>query len=140
MFITPEEHKTHLYEASVRLIQGDDETILLSAIDGAEEEARGYLSRYDREAIFGAVGAARHPLLLIYVKDIAVWHFITLCNAGADLDFRRIRYERAIDWLRAVQRGDVSPTLPILDEDGDGLPDGPGEYLYGSNPKRENHF
>lgn len=140
MFLSPKELKTHLYEANIRLIQGDDETILLSAIDGAVEEASGYLSKYDREAIFGAEGEARHPLLLIFVKDIAVWHFITLCNAGADLDFRRFRYERAVDWLRSVQRGDISPMLPILDKDGDGQPDGPGEYLYGSNPKRENHF
>lgn len=139
MFITTDELKTHLYKENIRLIQGDDDTILLSAIEGAEEEMSGYLARYDRKAIFSATGDDRHALLLIFTKDIAVWHFITLCNAGADLDFRRFRYERAIAWLRQVQKGEVSPDLPILDEDGDGNVDSP-EYLYGSNPKRNNHF
>lgn len=139
MFITTDELKTHLYQENIRLIQGDDDTILLSAIEGAVEEVSGYLARYDCKAIFSAQGEDRHALLLIFTKDIAVWHFITLCNAGADLDFRRFRYERAIAWLRQVQKGEVSPDLPILDEDGDGHIDSP-EYLYGSNPKRYNHF
>ena len=139
MYITTDELKTQLYKENNRLIQGDDDTILLSAIEGAEEEASGYLAKYDRKAIFAQRGNDRHALLLIFLKDIAVWHFITLCNAGADLDFRRFRYERAISWLRAVQKGEVSPTLPLLDEDADGSPDNP-EYLYGSNPKRYNHF
>lgn len=139
MFITPDELKTHLYKENIRLIQGDDDTILLSAIEGAEEEAAGYLAKYDRKEIFAQQDSRRHPLLLIFLKDIAVWHFITLCNAGADLDFRRFRYERAISWLKAVQKGDVSPSLPLLDADGDGHADNP-EYLYGSNPKRDNHY
>ena len=140
MYITPEELKTHLYEANVRLIQGDDDTILLAAIDAAVQEAKGYLARYDLAAIFGAHGSERNALLLVFVKDIAVWHFITLCNAGVDMEFRRFRYERAISWLKAVQKGDVTPDLPILDADKDGEPDLPGEYIYGSNPKRTQHF
>ena len=140
MFLTPKELKTHLYREDIALIQGDDDTILLSSIDAAVPEARGYLARYDVAAVFGAVGEARNALLLTFTKDIAVWHFLNLCNSGNDLDLRRFRYERAIDWLKAVQRGDVTPDLPIRDEDGDGRDDGPGDFLYGSNPKRSQHF
>lgn len=140
MFLTPKELKTHLYREDIALIQGDDDTILLSSIDAAVAEARGYLARYDVAAVFGAVGEARNALLLTFTKDIAVWHFLNLCNSGNDLDLRRFRYERAIDWLKAVQRGDVTPDLPIRDEDGDGRDDGPGDFLYGSNPKRSQHF
>lgn len=140
MFLTPKELKTHLYREDIALIQGDDDTILLSAIDTAVAEARGYLARYDVAAVFGAVGEERNALLLTFTKDIAVWHFLNLCNSGNDLDLRRFRYERAIDWLKAVQRGDVTPDLPIRDEDGDGRDDGPGDFLYGSNPKRSQHF
>lgn len=140
MFITTDELKTHLYEDNVRLIQGDDDTILVAAIDGAIQEARGYLAKYDRDKIFTAVGDQRNGLLLIFVKDIATWHFVTLCNAGVDLDFRRFRYERAINWLKEVQRGNISPDLPIVDEDGDGKSDGVGDFIYGSNPKRNQHF
>ena len=140
MFLTPKELKTHLYREDIALIQGDDDTILLSSIDTAVAEARGYLARYDVAAVFGAVGEERIALLLTFTKDIAVWHFLNLCNSGNDLDLRRFRYERAIDWLKAVQRGDVTPDLPIRDEDGDGRDDGPGDFLYGSNPKRSQHF
>lgn len=140
MYLTPKELKTHLYREDIALIQGDDDTILLSSIDAAVAEARGYLARYDVAAVFGAVGEARNALLLTFTKDIAVWHFLNLCNSGNDLDLRRFRYERAIDWLKAVQRGDVTPDLPVRDEDGDGRDDGPGDFLYGSNPKRSQHF
>ena len=73
------------------------------------------------------------------MKDIAIWHLINLCNAGTELKFRQDRYERAIDWLKAVQRGDVSPDLP--DREAEQEKDTPiGPIAYGSNPKRNQHF
>ncbi|MDD7438587.1 MAG: DUF1320 family protein [Bacteroidales bacterium] len=140
MYITIEEMKTHLYKEDVDLISGGDDTIMLAAIDTATAEIRSYLGKYDRDAIFGAEGKERNALLLTFAKDIAAWHFLTLCNVGSDLDFRHGRYARAIDWLKAVQKGDVSPDLPMPDEDGDGEPDQPTTYLFGSNPKRNNHY
>lgn len=142
MFLTIEELYTHLYEESVDTISRKDETIPLAAIDTAIAEAWGYLGAYDRDKIFSAEGPERNPLLLTFVKDIAVWHFCTLCNAGVEMQLRQDRYERAIDWLRLVQRAEIKPNLPgIEDADGDGTPDNPiGEYLYGSNPKRHQHF
>ena len=63
-----------------------------------------------------------------------------LCNAGTELKFRQDRYERAIDWLKAVQRGDVSPDLPDRDAEEDTGNDAPiGPIAYGSNPKRCQH-
>lgn len=140
MFLTPSELRTHLYRESVSAISRDDETIILAAIDAAIQEAWSYLGAYDRERIFSAEGSDRNALLLILVKDIAVWHFINLCNAGTELQLRQDRYERAVAWLRQVQKGEVKPFLPIVDKDGDGLPDGAGEYIFGSNPKRHQHF
>lgn len=139
MFLSIDELKTHLYNENMSVITQDDDTIVTAAIDGAVSEAKGYLSAYDTDKIFSARGEDRNGLLLIFVKDIAVWHFMTLCNLGADLDFRRFRYERAVDWLKQVQRGNVSPDLPLIDKDEDGKPDH-GEYLFGSNPKRNQRF
>lgn len=139
-FITPEELETHLYKENVDVISREDETILTAAVDAAIQEAYGYLGAYDREKIFNAEGKERNALLLLFTKDIAVWHFINLCNAGTDLELRQDRYDRACAWLRQVQKGETKPNLPIVDEDEDGKPDGAGEYLYGSNPKRKQHF
>lgn len=137
MFLTTEELKTHLYSENVNIISRDDDTILTAAVDGAIAEAKGYLAAYDREEIFSTTGTRRNALLLIFVKDIAVWHFINLCNAGTEIDLRRHRYDRAIDWLKSVQKGDVSPDLPVQ-EDKDG-PVG-GIIKFGSNPKRNQHY
>ncbi|DBA55125.1 DUF1320 family protein [Porphyromonas gingivalis] len=139
-FLTPQELETHLYKEHIEVISREDTTILSAAIDAAVSEAKGYLAAFDRERIFTATGGQRNALLLIFVKDIAVWHFVNLCNAGTDLSLRQDRYDRAIAWLKAVQKGDVSPDLPRLDADGDGQADMAGAVQFGSNPKRVQHF
>ncbi len=140
-FLTIQELNTHLHDEQVETITRGDETIPQAAIDAAIAEAKGYLTRFDCTRVFSASGNKRNQLLLIFVKDIATWHLINLCNAGTDLKFRQDRYERAIDWLKAVQRGDVSPDLPdreTEEETGSNAPIGP--IAYGSNPKRCQHF
>lgn len=134
-FITPDELRTHLYRESVCAISRDDTTLLTAAIDAAEQEAYGYLGAYDRERIFSAEGTERNALLLVLVKDIAVWHFINLCNAGTELQLRQDRYERAVAWLRQVQKGEVKPFLPIIDEDGDGARTGRANTYTGATRK-----
>lgn len=138
-FLTPQEVETHLYKETIDTISREDDTILLAAIDAAVQEAAGYLGAYDRANIFNQP-KQRNELLLTFVKDIAVWHFVNLCNAGAELELKEKRYDRAIAWLRQVQKGEVTPSLPRADDDGDGKPDGSTEYIYGSNPKRNQHF
>ncbi len=140
MYLSPSELSSHLYRESLDTISREDEAPILAAIDAAIAEARGYLTAYDTAALFSATGEERNALLLLFVKDIAVWHFVNLCNAGTDLDLREKRYDRAISWLRQVQKGEVVPDFPILDKDEDGKPDGAGAYIYGSNPKRTQHI
>lgn len=137
MFIEAEELKTHLYQENIDVIARTDTTIVTAAIDGAVQEAKGYLSDYDRTVIFSAVGDDRNALLLIFVKDMAVWHFLNLCNAGSDLQLRQDRYNRAVDWLKGVRRGDITPDLPKM-IDGDGKVT--GGVIYGSNAKKNQHF
>lgn len=133
-FLTIAELKTHLYNENVEVITRGDNTIPQAAIDAAISEARGYLTDYDTVATFAATGAARNALLLTFVKDIATWHFLVLCNAGAELQLRQDRYERAIAWLKAVQKGDVAADLP--EKEGDPA----GVIKFGSNPKKVQHF
>lgn len=141
-YLTLQELSTHLHDEQVETITRGDNTIAQAAIDAAMAEARGYLTRFDTARIFSASGSKRNQLLLIFVKDIAVWHLINLCNAGSDLPLRQDRYERAIDWLKAVQRGDVSPDLPERDTvGGENEKNNPiGPIAYGSNPKRTQHY
>lgn len=138
-FLSPQELETHLYKESMETIDRMDETLLTAAIDAAVQEAAGYLGAYNREKIINSPDK-RNALLLLFVKDIAVWHFVNLCNAGCELDLREKRYDRAVSWLKQVQKGEVIPSLPRADEDNDGKPDPSTEYIYGSNPKRNQHF
>jgi len=137
MFLTINELKTHLYGENIKAISGGDDTILLAAIDAAISEARGYLAGFDRDAIFTAAAGDRNALLLVFVKDIAVWHYINLCNAGTELELRKERYDRAIDWLKAVQKGYVTPDLPKESTETGGST---GLVIFGSNRKREQHY
>lgn len=134
-YVTIEEIKTHLYEEQVDVITSGDNTILQSAIDAAISEAKGYLRAFDIATEFSKTGDARNSLLIIFLKDIAVWHFVNICNVNTDLGLRMERYKRAIDWLKAVQKGDVVPDLEALPEDKQA-----GVILFNSNPKRDNHF
>lgn len=140
-YLTPQELKTHLYQEQLDAIVREDEMLILLAIDTAIAEAKSYLAAYDRNRIFSADGQEdRNPLLYTLVKDMAIWHLIVICNAGVQMEYREGRYNRAIQWLKDVQRGNASPDLPRVDTNADGKEDAPAVYKYGSNPKRTQHF
>jgi phage gp36-like protein len=134
MFITKNELSSHMHIETVDVITGGDDTLVDAAIDGAVAEAKGYLSDFDTGAIFNATGESRHPLLVTFVKDIAVWHLVALSNYNADIELREKRYNRAVEWLKAVQKGLVVPDLPRTDDAGC------YPIIWGSNPKRNQHF
>ncbi|MHC1780048.1 MAG: phage protein Gp36 family protein [Bacteroidales bacterium] len=133
MYLSNEEMKTHLYQEDVDVISGGDDALMTAAIDAATQEAKGYLSAYDREVIFAASGETRNMLLLMFVKDIAAWHFLVICNAGTEYKIRQDRYERAIAWLKSVQKGDVTPDLPVTET-------AIGVIKFGSNEQKGQHF
>ena len=136
MFLTQAELNTHIYGENIDVITREDDTIVAAAVDGALAEAKSYLGDYDTVSIFSATGTGRNALLLIFVKDIAVWHLINLSNPGIDYDMRQKRYDAAIAWLKGVQKGIVTPDLPKAEVSGTK----PGTISYGSNTKRIQHF
>lgn len=139
-FLTATEINSHLYGEVVQEIERSPTVTaqLDFAINAAIEEARGYLTAYDTTAIFAAEGDNRNPILLLYVKDIAVWHYIQLSNPNVEMDLRLKRYERATEWLSEVQRGKNNPNLPYPTVD---PPNEPNNYIkWGSNTKRNNNF
>lgn len=130
--VTEEDFKTHLYAELIGAIGRQDAGILQDAIKAAEGEAKGYLSRFDVDSLFNAQAEERDPTLLMYVKDLAVWHFITLANPNTDLEFRKTRYEDAIRWLKGIQSGKIVPNdwPPAIEEGADSF------FHVSSAPKR----
>ena len=139
-YLTALEIGTHLYGEVVNEIERSptESNNLNFAIQAAIEEAKGYLTAYDIVAIFAAAGDARNPILLLYIKDITVWHFIQLGNPGVEMSLRLDRYEKATKWLEKVQAGKTNPNLPY--------PVAPpvseaNNYIkWGGNVKRNNNF
>lgn len=139
MFVSTEELYTHLYPESIRAISGNDERLLLDALSAGEEEVRGYLHKFDLDKLFGAVGGERNALLVMRIKDVAVWHYINIAVPQIDYDDKRRRYEYSIAWLKGVQKGEIVPNFPPKEDD-DGNKINTGGMLIGSNPKRGNHI
>lgn len=140
-FLTAEEITTHLYgEVSDEISRGDA-TKLPTAISAAQEEARGYLTMlYDVAAIFAATGDARNPILLLYIKDIAVWHYIQLANPAVDMELRLKRYEQAVRWLEKVQSGKTNPNLPTPAAPVNNQGQLTTAMKWGGNQRRNNYF
>ena len=94
-----------------------DEAIIEICEDRAIEEMRSYLDKfYDCNAIFGATGSDRNQLVLMMALDIAIYHIFCQHNPYKISDVRKNRYERAVEWLKAVAAGKITiadaPRLP----------------------------
>ncbi|MCZ2393043.1 MAG: DUF1320 domain-containing protein [Chitinophagales bacterium] len=153
-FLQPEELKSAIYQYRVDDITESDEDIVLIAIEAAIQEVQSYFTPnfkpewsdgrliYDVEAIFSASGNERNPLILQHTKTIAVWNLIELSNVDMIFEQVRIRYERAVEWLKDFASGKVTlNNLPlkeveILDDDGQPMQREP--FKFGSR-KKFNH-
>ena len=82
---------------------------------------RGYLSaRYDCSKVFSAQGEGRNQLVLMMAIDIAIYHIFSIHNPRNMSQIRVDRYERAIEWLKGVRKGDISVDgLPEIEKEED---------------------
>jgi hypothetical protein len=101
--------KTHIYTELIDAISRADDTIIETAIKVAENQAKGYLSRFDIEELFTATGTDRDDMLLMYLKDLASWHFILLGNPSIHIEIIKERYNDALKELGKIQSGKVVP-------------------------------
>lgn len=132
------------YDASVHrdildALTRSDMTIIEVCEDRAIAEARCYLSRrYDCDRIFAARDADRNQLLLMIIIDIAVYHVFCIHNPQKLSPMRKARYERAVEWLKAVAAEEISvdglPLLPVDERTGGPL------FSISSNPRRTSHY
>lgn len=118
------------YDASIHreildsLLRADSESydpqIIEICEDRAIAEMKSYLNKtYNVEAIFNATGTDRNALVLMFALDIAIYHIFCQHNPYKMSQVRQDRYDRAIEWLKGVMRGDITiadaPRLPEED-------------------------
>lgn len=130
-FITLDDYDASIHREILDALLRHDSDIEDSAIveiceDRAIAEMRCYLDKYyDCDAIFSATGDDRHPLILMMAIDIAVYHIFCQHNPYKMSEIRKDRYNRALEWLKAVAKADITI---------DGAPKLPEEELQHNSP------
>ena len=138
-FIDVKDYDASLHREILDALVRDDETLVEICEDRAIAEMRGYLSkRYDCDAIFSTMGEKRNQLILMMVIDIAVYHIFCIHNPQKLSQVRKDRYERAVEWMKAVASEEVSIAgAPLLPEEDRAKK---AELMFKSNPKRINRL
>lgn len=142
-FITIEDYDASIHREILDSLLRDDATndgaVIEICEDRAISEMRSHLNkRYDCNAIFSATGSERHPLILMMAIDIAVYHIFCIHNPYKISEIRKERYNRAIEWLKAVSDEEITiDGAPELPED---EASANSRWQIGSNTQRATHF
>jgi len=140
-FITLSDYDAAIHAEILNAVTRQDDAILEIMEDQAVEEMKGYLSaRYDTDEIFSQTGDDRHQLIKMFCIDITLYHLHSIHNPQKFPQVRIDRYNRAIEWLKGVQKGDINPDGLTLKENADGDQGGATSFSMDSNQKRINHF
>lgn len=128
MFITYDDYIQVGKEALDIMKQSTDENRL-----AAEERALSLIAsylrgRYDVEKTFAAGGCERDHELVGRAVDIALYHMVCSLPQRMGYELREKRYKDALDYLKEIQAGRVTPGIPTVTG-----PDGEEDY---NNPVR----
>ncbi len=133
MFLSQSDYMPQI-QPEIKQAVSSDATIWQGAELQAEEEITGYLrSRYDVAEIFNKVGTNRNPRIVMVMVDVVLYHIHSRVTPRNIPEIRETRYDQAIEWLKAVNKGSVLPDLPELPDTTNG--GSLSELKLGSNPK-----
>lgn len=137
-FLTKDDFNRGIKGYILDQITSFDDDRVTEAISTAIEEMKAYLnSRYDVNAIFTATGNNRHPLIIMYCVDIALYRLHAIVDPSKTPQHRMDRYDLALEWLGKVQARKVNPELPVPTLPEAGLKD---DVRFGGNTQRRNQF
>ena len=137
MFIEKSDLLKAIREEELNQITRNDDTLVLYGIDAAVAEAKSYLTNFDTQIIFTRTGSQRNALLVNFCSDMAIYIITATSIASQSSDNRRLRYERAVSWLKQVSKGVINADLPLLNIVETGKIN---RGAYGTPDKRENYF
>lgn len=113
-FINDNDYHVVIGENALKVISQVSADVRSAAELQAQAEIAGYLNpKYDTTAIFNPENT-RHPLIVMYTCDIALYHMSAAMPGKMGSEVRKERYDRAIRWLEGVANGKIVPTgLPL---------------------------
>ena len=102
-------------EVLQQVIQNDS-----NVLDWAEDTAQAQMEsminqRYDVANIFSQTGDHRDPLIIMYMMDIVLYHVHTRIPEREVTEKRQKRYDKALDFLKKVNEGLLTPAWPRVD-------------------------
>ena len=132
MFIEKEDYRSSINLAVIDAITAGDDSILNTLSETAVEEMKSYLnSRYEVQPIFDAGADERNKTIMMYCKDIAIYHLYSINSLSSIPETRINRYQKALSWLQDVGEQKINP---------EGLQfSGKSFVKTGGNEKRINH-
>ena len=138
-FIELTDYDASIHREILDAVTREDDAVVEICEDRAIAEMRCYLSkRYDCDRIFTASVEDRNQLVLMMAIDITIYHVISIHNPQSIKGIRKERYERAVEWLKAVAAEEISVDgLPLLPEETRAAK---SNFLIKSNRKRINHW
>lgn len=135
-FIEKTDFESSIHIEILDAITRGEDSVWQKAVAAAITEMSGYLNaRYDTAVIFAAAAEQRNPVILLFAKDIALYHAHSVHNPQKIPDIRVKRYDDAIAWLKGVNRQEINPPgLPVPETEGKPF------VQWNSNSKRTHHF
>ena len=107
-FITIKDYDATLHREILDSLVREDEALIEVCEDRAIAEMRSYMSQvYDCDKIFAARDAERNQLVMMFAIDIAVYHIFCIHNPHNMSQIRIDRYDRAVEWLKGIQKGTI---------------------------------
>ncbi|MEO2064481.1 MAG: phage protein Gp36 family protein [Christiangramia sp.] len=143
MFLTTDELKTVSTVAVVNLITNNQTEIVDEVIEENIDLMKSYLFKYyDTEAIFAAAGDERSKIVLKHLKTLVIFDLYQIRRKDITPEME-MKWDRAMEWLTKISKGDIEADLPRkqVDTDGDGTPDANSTFMkLGSRKNYKNHW
>lgn len=138
MFIEATDLNSSMYPEIQQAISRGQEALVNQAINEALSYIQSRLAtKYDIVAEFAKTDSARHPLLMKYAKDIAIYYLYALPE---NIPLKRVKaYEDAVKWLDDLNNGMalLAGVNPAPSETTESIT---GNIQSGTEEKRSNFF
>lgn len=136
MFITEEDYIQVGPEALKIMQQSSEENRLLAEQRAMSRMASALRGRYDIETTFAREGDERDAELVGCATDMALYHISCSLPQRMGHEVREKRYREALDYLKEIQAGRVTPDIPTITGPA-GEEDFYNPIRYGSAPRNE---
>jgi phage gp36-like protein len=118
MFLQKEDYDNIIRRDILERVIDNNDSYRITAEYNAQSVLETYLrNRYDVTAIFSSIGDNRNRTIVRYMIDIVLYDLFSRIAPEQMNELRLTRYEEAIQWLKDVRDGKISPDLPKNSDD-----------------------